>query len=171
MNAKDFDKQHRFLELADNYKSIIAKVCSIYNSPDSPFEDLYQEVMINLWTGLESFRGDAKASTWIYRLALNTCITWQRRSKRHRDNIISVPLENGIEIPDAADGSIAQVNQLYQLISLLDPFDKALLTLWLDEKSYEDISQIMGLNKANIATRLHRIRGKLAKLARQNDEL
>ena len=72
---KSTDRQEIFLQLADSYKDVIAKVCSVYASDTAPFADLYQEVMINLWTGLESYRGDAKVSTWIYRLAINTCIT------------------------------------------------------------------------------------------------
>lgn len=162
-----FDKQSRqekFLSLADTYKEVIAKVCSVYASDQAPFADLYQEVMINLWTGMDSFRGDAKVSTWIYRLAINTCITWQRRNKRHSFN---VPIDYAFDIPDNSPDTAADIAELYQLISQLDPFDKALITLWLDEKSYDEISTILGISKTNVATRIYRVKVRLATLANQ----
>lgn len=160
------DRQHRFLTLADAYKDVIAKVCSVYASDSAPFADLYQEVMVNLWTGLDTFRGEAKESTWIYRLALNTCITWHRRSKRQP---LGVAIDSAFDIADTADPSQGRVAELYALIARLDPFDKALITLWLDEKPYDEISAIMGISKANVATRLHRVRQRLASLANQEN--
>lgn len=158
------DRQQRFLQLADAYKDVIAKVCSVYSSDSAPFADLYQEVMINIWTGLESYRGDAKVSTWIYRLAINTCITLHRRNRRHS---LGVPVEGAFDIPDTDSSTTESIRELYRLISLLDPFDKALITLWLDEKSYDEISSILGISKANVATRLHRVRARLSSLANQ----
>ena len=161
---KSTDRQEIFLQLADSYKDVIAKVCSVYASDTAPFADLYQEVMINLWTGLESYRGDAKVSTWIYRLAINTCITWHRRNKRHS---FGVPIESAFDIADSADDKSGHIKELYKLISRLAPFDKALVTLWLDEKSYEEISSILGISKVNVATRLHRVKARLSELANQ----
>jgi len=158
------DRQQIFLELADNYKDVIAKVCSVYASDAAPFSDLYQEVMINLWTGLESYRGDAKISTWIYRMAINTCITWHRRNKRYS---LGISIEPGFDIADTSDDTTGRIKELYRLISKLEPFDKALVTLWLDEKPYDEISSILGISKANVATRLHRVRTKLTELANQ----
>ncbi len=156
------NRQQQFLDLADKYKEVIAKVCSVYTSETAPFADLYQEVMINIWTGLDGFRGDAKASTWVYRIALNTCITWHRRNKRHS---LGVSIEAGFDIPDSSTESASDIAELYSLISKLDQFDKALITLWLDEKSYEEISAILGISKTNVATRLHRVKLRLTALA------
>lgn len=158
------DRRTVFLDLADRYKDVIAKVCSVYASETAPFADLYQEVMVNLWTGLESFRGDAKVSTWIYRLTINTCITWHRRNKRHS---FGIPIESAFDVADNDDDTSVRVKELYRLISRLEPFDKALVTLWLDEKPYDEISSILGISKANVATRLHRVRAKLSELANQ----
>ncbi len=155
-------RRERFLELADRHKVVIAKVCSVYASPSAPFADLYQEVMLNLWSGMDSYAGAAKVSTWIYRLAINTCITWHRRNRRHVDG--AVGLDSCPEIA-AEQGSVEEIRELYRLISLLEPFDKALLMLWLDEKPYGEIADITGISRANVATRLHRIREKLTKLA------
>lgn len=162
--SADTERRERFLEIADTYKMVIAKVCSVYASASAPFADLYQEVMVNVWNGLESWRGDARMSTWIYRLAINTCITWHRRNRRHVEGAVSLDFCPEIESePSAAD----EVAELYRLIAMLDPFDKALITLWLDERPYDEIAQITGISKANVATRLHRIREKLTKLANQ----
>lgn len=157
-------RQARFLDLADRYKEVIAKVCSVYASATAPFADLYQEVMVNLWTGLDSYQGDAKVSTWIYRLALNTCITWHRRNSRHTVGV--VPLDLCSEVADDNTSYVDRWQELQGLIECLEPIEKALLTLWLDEKSYEEIAAITGISKANVATRLHRIRTKLSKLAK-----
>ena len=154
-------RQQRFLEIADQYKEVIARVCSVFSSDSTPFADLYQEVMINLWLGLESWRGDAKMSTWIYRLAFNTCITWQRHNRRHG---MTVHLENVFDIPDHNDNLTASIHELYALIGRLEPFEKALITLWLDEKSYDEIALILGITKTNVATRLSRIKAKLSSM-------
>ena len=161
---KSDDRQQLFLEIADTYKEVVAKVCSVYASETAPFADLYQEVMINIWTGIDAFRGESKMSTWIYRLALNTCITWHRRNRRHT---LGVPIDAGFDVPDTSTDTGARIGELYALIGRLEPFDKALITLWLDEKSYDEISVILGISKANVATRLHRVRAKLSNLAQQ----
>ncbi len=155
-------RQKKFLEIADSYKDLVAKVCSVYSSDSAPFADLYQEVMINIWTGLDAFRGEAKMSTWLYRLAINTCITWHRRNRRDR---LFVPVDTIRDIPDTSDDTRGNLNELYALIGRLEPFDKALITLWLDEKSYDEISAILGISKANVATRLHRVKARLSSLA------
>ncbi len=160
----DTTRQQQFLKVADEYKEVIAKVCSVYCSESAPFADLYQEVMVSLWTGLDSFKGDAKLSTWIYRVAINTCITWTRRNRKHSFNL---PIEAGLDIPDLTSDQGAQIAQLYALISKLNDFDKALITLWLEDKSYDDISAILGITKSNVATRLHRIRTQLSKMANE----
>lgn len=154
-------RQERFLRITAEYQEVIARVCSVYSSESTPFADLYQEVLINLWLGLESWRGEARMSTWIYRLAINTCITWHRRNRRHKSTL---SLETAFEIPDPADDSASDIAELYRLIGRLDAFDKALITLWLDEKSYDEISQILGITKTNVATRLGRIRNKLSSM-------
>ncbi len=166
------DKETRFLAVTDEYKEVIAKVCLLYSSPNATFEDLYQEVLANLWIGLDSFRGEAKISTWIYRAALNTCITFHRTSGRHNpartqsiDSLIVEPAD-GYEAA-AMKEELALLNRL---VSRLGMVDKALITLWLDEKSYDEISRIMGISESNVAVRIHRIKEKLSKFAAEEAE-
>lgn len=161
-NPPDISRQEQFLQICDEYKNIIAKVCTVFAKPSSPFADLYQEVMINLWTGLNSFRGDSKMSTWIYRIALNACISCQRLEKKN-------PLKGAggldMEIPEPTVAHDGRLQQLHSLINCLDTMEKTIITLWLDDSNYEEIALITGLSKANVATRLHRIRQKLSNLA------
>lgn len=164
--ATTSDKEKRFLAVTDQYKDVIAKVCWLYAGAGAPFEDLYQEVLANLWQGLDSFRGESKMSTWIYRAALNTCITWHRRNNKHNttENIDDIPFE----LADSGDTSAASLEQYRQLMSLvarLQPVDKALITLWLDGKSYEEMAVITGISSSNVAVRLHRAKDKLSKMA------
>ncbi len=161
------DREAQFLEISGRYKEVIAKVCYMYTSPDAPFDDLYQEVLLNLWQGLGSFRGDAKISTWIYRTAINTCITWLRRNSRYGGNTTVRIDDVSVDPADTSASSpvMEEYRELYRLISMLGPIDKALVTLWLDEKSYDEIAAIMGLSKGNVAVKMHRIKEKLSKLA------
>ncbi|MDE6464023.1 MAG: sigma-70 family RNA polymerase sigma factor [Muribaculaceae bacterium] len=160
----DTEREERFLEITDSHKQLVAKVCYLYSSPDAPFEDLYQEVLANIWEGMDSFRGEAKMSTWIYRTAINACLTWHRRNDRHsRDRIA---LEDLVAEPAGTDSTLVEdIRALHALISRLDPLEKALITLWLDEKPYEEIAAIAGISRANVAVRIHRIKDKLSKMA------
>lgn len=162
-------RHQRYTEILQRYNRVVVKVCYIYASENAPFDDLYQEVCINLWQGLDSFRGDASLSTWIYRMAINTCITWHRRYKRQN---LSVPLSAAADLPSIDDdGSEAEhYRQFQQMLSRLDPLEKAIITLRLDEHSYDEISQITGLSKSNVAVRLHRIKDKLIKSGRKFSE-
>ncbi|MDE5642543.1 MAG: sigma-70 family RNA polymerase sigma factor [Muribaculaceae bacterium] len=161
MSSKD-SRQQRYMDFLQRYNRVVVKVCYIYASEQAPFDDLYQEVCINLWQGLDSFRGESSASTWIYRMAINTCITWLRRNKRHN---MSLSLESAAEIPYTGEGEFdtERYRQFQLLLSRLEPLEKAVITLWLDEHSYDEISQITGLSKSNVAVRLHRIKEKLMK--------
>ena len=161
MSSKD-SRQQRYMDFLQRYNRVVVKVCYIYASEQAPFDDLYQEVCINLWQGLDSFRGESSASTWIYRMAINTCITWLRRNKRHN---MSLSLDSAAEIPYTGEGEFdaERYRQFQLLLSRLEPLEKAVITLWLDEHSYDEISQITGLSKSNVAVRLHRIKEKLMK--------
>ena len=166
------DKEQRFLAVTDEFKEVIAKVCLLYSTPSATFEDLYQDVLVNLWQGLDSFRGEAKMSTWIYRTAINTCITSQRHSMRHNP-AASQSIENLlIEPADTSQASamMEEWQELHRLISRLGDIDKAIITLWLEENSYEEIGRIMGLSQSNVAVRVHRIKDKLSRMASADDK-
>ncbi|NDW08537.1 sigma-70 family RNA polymerase sigma factor [Dysgonomonas sp. 520] len=143
------------------HERIIYKVTSFYVSEDQPIGDLYQEVVINLWRAYPNFRGESKISTWIYRIALNTCVTFFRRSKnkpQYVDITMDVP-----DIPDNSD----DIKTLYKLINRLGKIERALVLLYLDDKPYKEIAEITGLTPTNVATKLGRIKEKLRKMSNE----
>lgn len=155
-------KAQEFETFVREHRRIIGKICYIYDEEEDDFNDLYQEILINLWQGLEGFEGRAKASSWVYRVGLNTCISYYRRNRRHKRN---VPLTDCLGIIDEDTERNEKLRELHELIDRLDKLEKAIVMLWLDEMSYEEIAEITGLTRSNIASKLHRIRMKLREQA------
>ncbi len=149
-----------FISFIKEHSRIINKVCWAYASTKVPYEDLYQEILANLWLGLEKFRGASKLSTWVYRVAVNSALMAIRN---YKPKIETRPFEISVtDIPSEADDNRAeQINALHELINRLLPIEKAIILLWLDEYSYEEIAEIVGLERNNVATKLHRIKNKL----------
>ena len=148
-----------FERFVRTHRPLIARVCWLYARNSDDFDDLYQEILINVWRGLERFEGRSRTTSWVYRIALNTCISCWRRERRHRDLL---PLEACLSLPaddhDRAEG----LQHLRLLIDRLDPIEKAIILLWLDEVPYDEIAAITGLGRNTIATKIRRIRLKLS---------
>ena len=158
------EKEQQFLSIIEENRQLIYKVCYMYASDDDHFNDLYQEVLINIWQGLENFRGGAQISTWIYRISLNTCVTHYRKYHKYNETV-SI---DGLKVVDADDGTHQQqLKELYRLINRLDRFEKAIILLWLDEKPYDEIAEITGLSRNNVASRLRRIKMKLQQFSEE----
>lgn len=152
--------------VADN-RRIIYKVCYMYASDTEHFNDLYQEVLANVWQGLDSFRGEARGSTWIYRVAINTCVSNFRLTSRHTSGRVGLDSLGDVAAPD--DDHTDKLRQMYRLIAGLDRMEKALIMMWLDEKSYDEIADVTGLGRNTVATRLRRIKQKLIERNKQNE--
>ena len=152
--------EKEFLKMIHEHKKIIYKVVSFYANTESPFNDLYQEVVINLWKGFPKFRGDSTASTWIYRIALNSCISFFRKESKK-----PVHVELTWDIPDRDNSE--DITELYTLISRLGELERALVLLYLEEKSYQEMSEITGLTVTNVATKLGRIKNKLKEMSNE----
>ncbi len=153
------DRERRFMTVVADNRRVIYKVCYMYASDQDHFNDLYQEVLANLWQGLDGFRGDSAGSTWIYRVAINTCVSYYRRNVRHTQG--RVGLEGLDNMPGDDSDRSGKLRQMYRLIGGLDKMEKALILMWLDEKSYEEIAEVTGLHRNTVATRLRRIKQKL----------
>lgn len=161
MNEKELEE--RFVGLIDRYKQVIYKVCLIYAYDDDVLNDLYQEVLLNLWTAFPRFRNECKESTWIYRVALNTCISYIRKESSRLPTIsLSIDMDSVLAEEDE-HGRL--LRRMYQMIRRLDKPERAILMLWLEDKSYEEISDVMNISKANVGMRLMRIREKLRKMS------
>ncbi len=156
MHSLNTEKE--FVTLIELHKGIIYKICYMYSSGDYELNDLYQEVIVNLWKAFPNFRNECKFSTWIYRIGLNVCISCYRKTK-FRPEV--VPLSMEFDIYDNEEDTTALLNEMYRLISRLNPMEKALILLWLEEKSYQEISDITGIKKGNVAVKLNRIKEKL----------
>lgn len=151
-----------FTQLISDNEAALSKISAVYtNDPDSR-KDLYQEMVLQLWRSFERFRGDAKSSTWLYRVALNTAISFLRKNKKHKghlslDREISVLAEGVDEVLEE------RLEQLYAQIRQLDSLEKGIILLYLEDRSYEEIATITGLSTTNVGTRLSRIKNKLKK--------
>lgn len=157
------DEQQQFVELIDRYKRVIYKVCYAYASDRSQIDDYFQEVVLALWRGYPDFRGDSSTATWVYRVALYTCISFVRRRSRRPDNVCLT-----VDLTCDDDGAMReQLDELYAVIGRLGRLDKALVLLWLEERSYDQIAEITGLTPGNVAVRLTRIREKLRTIYNQ----
>jgi len=154
----------QFLELIHRHQSIIHKICFIYTKNNSDREDLQQEIILQLWKSYPSFKGDAAFSTWMYRVALNTAINQTKRAGLLID-ATSTP-----DIPyDPADSYhlSEEIQILYRAISRLKKVEKAIILLWLEERSYEEIAASIGITVKNISVKLVRTREKLAEIIKK----
>jgi len=142
---------------------IIIKICRAYTNSQEDFEDYYQEVCLQIWRSKDNFREQCKWSTWVYRISLNVCLTLFRKKKTNRQRYFpSDDLPDLITIENRAfeDESLSQ---LYVAIKHLSEVDRALILLYLEEKSYQEIAEILGTNANNIGVRLNRIKERLKK--------
>lgn len=160
------DLQTDFLKLVDRYGGLIAKVCYFYSVDADDFNDLRQEALLNLWKGFPSYRGEAAPQTWIYRVTLNSCVSYFRRHKRRSSAASSIDTVPEL-IADGADRATL-LRELYSLICRLDKTDMALILLWLDEYSYEAIADITGMPRNTVASRLRRIKEKLVEYSQNS---
>lgn len=151
-------KELEFTKMVESYKQTIYKVCYFYSKDTDEVNDLFQEVLINLWKGFDSFRGDSNIKTWIWRVSLNTCNTQERKKK---SNVSTIPLTMDIDLYNDTDVKSKQIQMLYNRINRLEMFDRAIILLWLENMSYQDIADVMGLTVANVTTRLFRIKEQL----------
>ena len=128
----------------------------MFSKDEDEVNDLFQDVLINLWKGFSQFEGRSDVKTWIYRVSLNTCITLDRKKKRSKET-----LEMDINLFSDTDEDTQQVDMLHRRISQLKPFDRAIVLLWLEDISYDEIGAIVGISPKNVSVRLVRIREQL----------
>lgn len=155
-------KEQEFARLVREHKGTIYTVCYMFSKDPEEVNDLFQEVLINLWKGLENFRGDSKLDTWIWKISLNTCISADRKKKREGEK---VPLEMSANLFEDNDSDSKQVRQLYSRINRLGLIDRAIVLLWLENLSYEEIGAIVGISAKNVSVKLVRIRQQLVAMS------
>ena len=150
-----------FARLVREHKSTIYTVCYMFSKDEDEVQDLFQETLINMWKGMGGFREESKIDTWIYRVALNTCLTQERKKKRE---VKKVPLNMDVNYFEDNDDNAKQARILHQRISQLAYVDRALVMLWLDGMSYDEIGAVVGISAQNVAVKLFRIKEQLKKM-------
>ena len=145
------------------HAAIIIKICRAYTNTQEDFEDYYQEVCLQIWRSRHQFSGKAEWSTWIYRVTLNVCMTLLKKSKRDHNRFVSDPLEPRESQYNQAFAN-ESLNVLYDAIHRLSEVDRAVILLYLEEKSYQEISEIMGTNSNNVGVRIKRIKERLKRI-------
>lgn len=152
--------QDRFQALVDEHKKILYKVCNLYCRNRDDRDDLAQEIVVQLWRSFGSFDGRCQFSTWMYRIALNVAISFYRRESTRTRHVIS----DNERLLNAVDESATQSEELqllYQFIAGLDPLNKALVLLYLDGNSYQEIASVLGISETNVATKISRLKNMM----------
>lgn len=161
----DSRQKEKFLDILEKNIGIIIKIARAYSKTVQDKEDLINDITLELWKSFGRFKGDSKISTWIYRIALNTSMNYKR--KKEKDKLIFPDdlkqFENQGWIIDQTDSSISEI--LYQCIDELNQLNKAIILLYLDGNSQDEISEITGISKTNVGTRISRIKEQLKVLA------
>jgi len=157
--------EENFKKILHEHKSTIYSVCYMFSQEHDEVEDLFQETLINMWNGLDKFEQRSSISTWVWRIALNTCINSDRKKKKRVD---TVPLTIDRDFLDDNDAESRQVKLLHKRIARLQPFDRAIVLLWLENMSYDDIAAVIGITTKAVGVRLVRIREQLKQMKDKN---
>jgi RNA polymerase sigma-70 factor (ECF subfamily) len=153
--------EEKFAKELEENQSIIHKVCRSYTNNEAAHKDLFQEITIQLWKAYPNFRGDSKFSTWMYRVAFNTAIPLYRKSKRTVETTQIYDNLKELEYQDYDDSSDRQLKLLYKAIQSLNDIEKALALMYLEDKSYKEISTTLGISEVNARVKMNRTKTKL----------
>ncbi len=160
MNTSDYNKT--FTAMVGRHEKIIFSVCFFYATKDIPFDDLRQEVLISLFKGYRNYRQESSETTWVYKVCINTCL-FSLRKLTPKIKTISFDELPAVHFQDDNNNECKEkLEWLYSVIARLNPVEKALILMWLDELSYEEIASNMGIPRNTVASRLYRIKEKIS---------
>ena len=159
------DHELRFRQWLGEHTGLLLMVVRSFAEAQADQDDLFQEILLQVWLSLPNFRDDSKPTTWLYRVALNTALAWKRREKKHRGWQSSLPIadpsgQTTTSVDAERNGQV--VNRLYAAIRALPPAKRALVVLYLDGFSYREISEVVGISESNVGVSLNRIKKELA---------
>ncbi len=158
-------QQQEFTSHITKHQKIIYKVCNLYVEDKTDREDLFQEICLQAWKSYSTFRGDAQFSTWLYRIALNTAITFFKKEKRQVKTVYNEILP---DLKNVDDETEEQFKAMYKAIGNLNKIDKALVVLYLEDYSYVEIGETLGITPNNVAVKMNRLKLKLKEEAEKN---
>jgi RNA polymerase sigma-70 factor (ECF subfamily) len=162
-SLKAGEDNNNFVSLINEHKTLIYKVCNTYCNDSGERQDLFQEIIIQLWKSYPNFRGEARFSTWLYRIALNTAISALRKKKLHTTSL-ETQSRSFVEIPADESNVKEQRDALQLAIDQLSPVEKAIVMMYLDDKSYEEMEAVFGISQNTLRVKMNRIKEKLRKL-------
>lgn len=160
-------KEEEFEKLIKQHELLVYKVCRVYANTSADRQDLYQEIMIQLWKSFSGFSGQSKFSTWLYKIALYTAIAGLRKQKRfifstEPEKLPQTTMDIGYDSTNDE-----QRDELYKAIEQLNEIEKAITLLYLEDKSYEEMEEILGINQGNLRVKMNRIKDKLKQLTKK----
>ena len=161
MIIKSEDLKAQFLELMEKHQGVIHHICALYTNDEEDRKDMFQEVLLQLWKSFQSFKHESKFSTWLYRVALNTAISHLRKKRPLRFSSLSAAENIAIEPFQSQDDDIKEMNKA---IRMLNKIERAIVLLYLEERTYDEIAEIIGITSNNVGVRINRIKSKLEKL-------
>jgi RNA polymerase sigma-70 factor (ECF subfamily) len=162
-----YSSQKDFLTQIEAHKGMIHKVCQVYCWNPGDREDLFQEIIIQLWKAWPGFRGESKFSTWLYRIALNTAISGLRKQKNHLVYMEPEKLPAGLNDETENEEKEERLKQFYDALRQLSELERAIIMLYLDEKSYDEMEDILGINQNSLRVKMNRAKEKLRKITKQ----
>ncbi|RYU77648.1 RNA polymerase sigma factor [Hymenobacter persicinus] len=154
--------KEQFLLLLDNHRGLIQKVCNMYCNATQDREDLFQDIVLQLWRSYPTIRGGSKVTTWMYRVALNTAITRLRKETKGERFAELGP--EAFQVPAVEGGSSEEMAAMYRAIRRLSQVDQALTLLYLEDCSYREMAEVLGISEANVGFKLNRIKAQLRTL-------
>ena len=155
------DMERQFLMTIEKYSNIINRICRSFSGREAEFDDLRQDALTNIWTGLQAYRGEADLKSWIYRVTFNTCVSTYRRNKVAR---LTVSDDKATNLAGENDSRREDSEWLLAAINTLSPENHAIIAMWLDDLKYEEIAKVIGMNKNTVGTRVKRIKEELQKM-------
>lgn len=153
--------EQEFARMIREHKTTIYTVCYMFSKDSDEVADLFQEILVKLWNGMPSFKGDSSVKTWIYRVALNTCLDLDRKKKRAGEK---VQLSVDVDPYEDTGADAMQIRQLYDRITKLGFVDRSIILLWLEALSYDEIGAIVGMSPKNVSVKLVRIKEQLKQM-------
>ena len=161
------EKQKEFLHQLSENQRIIHKICKIYTDNIHDHEDLFQEIVIQTWKSYSNYRGDAKFSTWIYKIGLNTALALFKKKNHKKEELHENLTHFKIYDDNSHEEKNAQIQAMYDAIHLLSDVEKALIMMFLEDKPYKEISEILGITEGNARVKMNRAKETLRNLLKK----
>ncbi len=162
------EKEDQFAAAVERHRDALYRVCCAYVRDEADRQDVYQEVLVHIWRSLDTFRGQSNLGTWLYRVAVNTCLGWLRREQRRSRMLDRAWAERPAEASRVEQGSLSaaeeNVQELYACVARLAPVDRLLVSLYLEEVESAEIGAVLGISEGNVRVKLHRIKKVLREM-------